>query len=349
MNQMMHHLGIVHCNPSTSNPLRKTSLSDSIQISMWDKVKSYMDDPTSYTNAPGVTDYSCVLVKSQSSTRPHFVQKTSKGVYKCDKECLMYKSTNGMCSHALLAASLSGDVDNFVNHYSKSKVPVNYANLAQHGLPVGGKKPSSRRKSSSKKTTAAVKDVVASADHLKRTKRTPVSTAATTQANSIISTQPPSNPSQQMTSHSLTHSYDSTVFAPYASINTLSTGVNLSTATPPPLIHYSPGSSSVGQPFSVMFLNARISRCQGCRGQIMQGLPAPDDVVIQHKEHVLFQNPNSGNWQLSRDLRNTYYHPCISPKHPGFNNSELLISPEVRRMLNPSHLSLFHSEFGLLL
>ena len=49
----------------------------------------------------------------------------------------MYKSTNGICSHTLLAASLSGEVNNFVN--PKSEVPVNYANLAQHGLPVGGK------------------------------------------------------------------------------------------------------------------------------------------------------------------------------------------------------------------
>ena len=69
---------IALCNPSSSNPLSKTSLSDSIQTSMWDKVKSHMNDPSSYKNAPGMTDYSCILVKSQSDARPHFVQKTSR-------------------------------------------------------------------------------------------------------------------------------------------------------------------------------------------------------------------------------------------------------------------------------
>ena len=90
--------------------------------------------------------------------------------------------------------------------------------------------------------------------------------------------------------------------------------VNFSTPGPPPLLHFSlesakgsssstglppsvrqshdPSSvhlttsahdSSVGQPFVVMFLNARISRCQGCRGKIEQGQPSPGDLVLQHK------------------------------------------------------------------
>ena len=72
-------------------------------------------------------------------------------------------------------------------------------------------------------------------------------------------------------------------------------------------------SSSVGQLFYVQLLtNSRISRCQGCRGAIEHGLHSPHNIVIQHKEHVLFQNPHTGNWQLSRDLRNTYYHPFLN-------------------------------------
>ena len=42
----------------------------------------------------------------------------------------------------------------------------------------------------------------------------------------------------------------------------------------------------------------RISRCQGCRGKIDHTL---DDLVIQHKEHVLFQNPHTGRWEMSHD------------------------------------------------
>ena len=82
----------------------------------------------------------------------------------------MFKSTNGMCSHSLLMASLNGQVDNFVSHYAKSKAPVNYVKLGQHGLPLGGKKPS-KHKVSSKKMTSAVKDILALADDLQRSKR----------------------------------------------------------------------------------------------------------------------------------------------------------------------------------
>jgi len=44
----------------------------------------------------------------------------------------MFKSTNGLCSHSLLAASLNGDFDGFVAHYAKTKDPINYAALGQN-------------------------------------------------------------------------------------------------------------------------------------------------------------------------------------------------------------------------
>ena len=155
--------------PSTSNPLKCIGLPAGIQSSMWDKVQRYLEDKSSYTRAPGVLDYSCVLVKSTSSTRPHFVERTGIGRYKCDKECLMFKSTNGVCSHTLLVATLNGEVDTFVQSYSKTKNPVNYTQLAQHGLPIGGKKPGSKRKASAKKTTAKIRKALADTDV--RTKR----------------------------------------------------------------------------------------------------------------------------------------------------------------------------------
>ena len=125
-----------HC-PSTSNPLTCTGFPATIQQSMWAKVQLY----TSYTQSPGVTDYSSVLVKSSSSARPHFVEKISSNMYRCDKDCLMFKSTNGMHSHSLLVATLNGQSDAFVEQYTKTKVPSNYAKLGQHGLPIGGKRP----------------------------------------------------------------------------------------------------------------------------------------------------------------------------------------------------------------
>ena len=109
------------------NPLLLTNLPESIKSSMWAKVQSYMQDESSYTKSPGVSDYSSILVKSTSGSRPHFVQKTGTNVYKCDHDCLMFKSTNGMCSHSLLASSLNDQTEAYVRQYTKkkNKVPVN--------------------------------------------------------------------------------------------------------------------------------------------------------------------------------------------------------------------------------
>ena len=152
------------CQPSSSNPLKSTNLPAGVQTSMWAKVQKYCEDKSLYTKAPGVSDYSCVLVKSISSVRPHFVQRTGSGKYKCDKECLMFKSTNGICSHCLLVSSLNGEVDTFVESYSKTRDPINYTQLGQRWLPVGSKKKGSKRKASSKNTTAKIRKIIADSD-----------------------------------------------------------------------------------------------------------------------------------------------------------------------------------------
>ena len=82
-----------------------------------------MQDESSYTKSPGVSDYSSILVKSTSGSRPHFVQKTGTNVYKCDHDCLMFKSTNGMCSHSLLASSLNDQTEAYVRQYTKKPLP----------------------------------------------------------------------------------------------------------------------------------------------------------------------------------------------------------------------------------
>ena len=353
---------------------------------MWAKVQAYIDDQSSYTQSPGVSDFSSVLVKSTSSDRPHFVQKVSTNVYRCDKECLMFKSTNGMCSHSLLVASLNGQVDTFVSYYAKSKAPVNYAKLGQHGLPLSGKKPS-KRKASSKKTTSAVKDILAQADDLQRSKRARASSdpyhetelVSSHPSDHLLSSSenptygvsaavyPPkrartlnesvsSLPSDHQDSHSPVYG----VSAPNTNITSISNTANFLSplSQPPLLLHLSPQSSSqispgpsssVGQPFCLMFHNAKISRCQGCRGQI-QSCSSPYDIILQHKEHVLFQNPHSGNWQMSRDLRNTYYHAklqCLTSKHPDFHSSEIIVSHYMKERLNHAHIYFLQEEFGL--
>jgi len=102
------------------------------------------------TLVPQVLLTSRVFMQSSSGTKPHFVLRIGKSKYKCDSDCLMFKATSGICSHTLLVAVLNDEVCSFVSSFTKSKTPLNYAQLAQHGLPVGEQKPSSKLKSTSK-------------------------------------------------------------------------------------------------------------------------------------------------------------------------------------------------------
>ena len=190
----------------------------------------------------------------------------------------MFKSTNGMCSHSLLAASLNGQVDTFVSHYAKFKAPVNYAKLGQHGLPLGGK-----RKVSSKKTTSSVKEILSLADDLQRSKRASGAHHVSNPPSSLLSDNSSSSlPSYHQHSQSPTcsvnaaqvhpskrartissphHVSDSPSFlpsdhqrshfpvygvsVPNTSITSVSNTANFlsSLSQPPPLVHVSPQSS----------------------------------------------------------------------------------------------------------
>ncbi len=392
--------------PSKDNPLHHTSLPRYTQETMWKKVQRYLDDPSSYTCAPGVSDNSCVLVKSSSGTKPHFVQRNGKAKYKCDGECLMFKSTSGICSHTLLVAVLNDEVSPFVCSYTKSKAGVNYAQLAQHDIPVGGRKPSAKRKGASNKTTAGIRLLMQNADEKEMSKRADIETSgrkavtgqrSSAQARSTLSSAAdalcnprhgvsmfssvvwPLSSSSLILSPSTTASPGMTstpqlagpppliqCAAPVSALASTGAQVNIQAVpfvTPQPFLspYQSPSmgfptaassqlTPAQTQPFWVMFATPRISRCQGCLGQIHPSA-APGDIVLQHKQQVLFQNPNTGTWQLSRDLRNTYYHVsknCVLSKYPHFNPLQALkVSLDVRQRLHDCHLEAIAAEFGV--
>ena len=80
-------------------------------------------------------------------------------------------------------------------------------------------------------------------------------------------------------------------------------------------------------------------------------LPPPDDLVIQHKEQVLFQNPKTGSFQLSRDHRNVYYHirlACVQRKFPSFQATQhLQAAKEVVSHFAASHKDFLLKEFSV--
>ena len=90
-----------------------------------------------------------------------------------------------------------------------------------------------------------------------------------------------------------------------------------------PLHQSQPQSSQLHQshsqprnPFWIVFVKGNISRCGGCGIRNMPTEagtphPAPDDICLQHKEYVMFENPHTGLMQWSHDLRNVYHHAYL--------------------------------------
>ena len=82
----------------------------------------------------------------------------------------------------------------------------------------------------------------------------------------------------------------------------------------------------VETPFWGTIVFGNVSRCNGSKGKIARDpnkkavLP-PDDIVLQHKGYVIYQNSHTGCYEQSRDVRNVYYHPwktCIASHFSDF-------------------------------
>ena len=115
-------------------------------------------------------------------------------------------------------------------------------------------------------------------------------------------------------------------------------------------------SSTEQDTFWLQFVRGNISRCNGCgkrdlRGEDGRPKPSPYDLCIQHKEHVIFENPHTGMYQLSVGLRNVYHHAsvrCITKKNVHFNpENALKISHDVRSKLTRVHFAYLLNKFGL--
>ncbi|MCG8624506.1 MAG: hypothetical protein MJE68_21245 [Proteobacteria bacterium] len=80
-------------------------------------------------------------------------------------------------------------------------------------------------------------------------------------------------------------------------------------------------------------------------------MPPPNDLVLGHKEHIIFNNPKTGRFEQSWDKRNVYYHPwktLIASQFADFNPQQhLSISREIRGKLHFEHFKLLQNEFGI--
>ena len=71
---------------------------------IWKKAADLITTPGNITPAPGNSP-EVKMVTSYSGQRPHLVMSCKSGMYKCDSDCLNYKSM-GLCSHVVAVAEL---------------------------------------------------------------------------------------------------------------------------------------------------------------------------------------------------------------------------------------------------
>lgn len=109
---------------------------------IWQKAESLHNSTVNIVPAPGHPS-DARMVASQSGQRPHLVLPVAKakgGSYKCDSDCLNYKSL-GLCSHVVAVANLNGSLPQLISVFCKTKKRPDFTKLAVHGMPSGrGKK-----------------------------------------------------------------------------------------------------------------------------------------------------------------------------------------------------------------
>lgn len=94
--------------------------------------------------------------------------------------------------------------------------------------------------------------------------------------------------------------------------------------------------------FWLPLVRGNILRCNGCGKHYLRGEDGRPKPPL-----VLFENPHTGMYQMSVDLRNVYYHArlqCVPP----LQSRKLKISQEVKSKLSKVNFAYLLGEFGLL-
>ena len=209
----------------------------------------------------------------------------------------------------------------------------------------------SKRKASSKNMTSAVKDILALADDLKWSKHARASSGPP--RDRITPTCSVVHPSKRARAFSesasskwlsglphpgLCSKYNHKriqhcqLFGPTASTATASspvTPVKFTSLTRLKLIHRATFTLDVSQ----------------CKNLKMPRLPWSDQTMLKStwchlsaQRACLVSNPNSGNWEMSHDLCNTYYHAMSGLKASRLSLLKLIVSQYVKERLNHVHI-----------
>ena len=102
---------------------------------IWNKDTELLNTSRAVTSASGHPE-EAKMVMSSSGQRPHLVLPCKGSRFKCDSDCLNFKSL-GICSHTLVVAELNKSLQEFVTSFKRSKRKPSFSEVAVHGMAAG--------------------------------------------------------------------------------------------------------------------------------------------------------------------------------------------------------------------
>ena len=335
---------------------------------IWNKASELLRDDGSLCMVPG-GNRKDRIVKSTSSSRPHFVTAKKAGQYVCDGECPNWKSLK-ICSHSVAAAEHNGDLGAFIQWLKKVKTAPSITKLVTTTMPKGrGRKgcapprkkmkkvPVATRKSFAdvlkEQTSAATVEhdqhVESSSSDSDDSERYDLTSSGgkfdieyslygcggDSQSSIPMSSAGRHHHSQQGGRVELTHSEAGT-----STRLTVTGGTQESSflpALPPPLVHFPSVSPQIDSPFELAFISGNISVCRGCRQKYHKPPRPPTDLCVRHKEWQKFVDPCGDQQSRYGDV---YYHcnvACVQSRCPEFTPEMLQIASTMAIQLLPVH------------
>ena len=297
---------------------------------IWKKAADLITTPGNITPAPGNSP-EVKMVTSYSGQRPHLVMPCKSGMYKCDSDCLNYKSM-GLCSHVVAVAELQNCLPRLISAYGKSKKRPDFTKLSTHGMPSGRGKKGGRapRHRTQKEPVTERVDGLGSSGY----GGGDVSVSAGSGAQAVgtahnsmfhITQYPYSGGSFSTSNPWISPFYPQPYIYPY----------DASLSDVPPM-------AAEDSPFYLYFITGNISKCAGCGNKYMKPPIPPYDLCVQHREWRSFTTAG----QSQSKFAPAYYHvnlPCIQKNWPQFCINDLKINEDIAAKLTPIHLEFLNS------
>ncbi len=316
---------------------------------VWKKATELLNTPNAITLAPGHPE-EARMVMSRSGQRPHLVLPCKGSRFKCDSDCINFKSL-GICSHSIAVAELNKQLQEFVACFTKSKRKPNFSEVAVHGMPAGR----GRKGSKAPRKRKELHPITERVDRISTKGSTSPAVGGSNNNTLNIHLDSPTRPAQAGVTPSYSYySQGPSFMTPGPSYMTPGPLYMPSSTSWMPSYHdwYAdfpppppPPMAEEAALFTLSTIAGNISKCAGCGNKYSKPPVPPYDLCVQHREWRSYTSPGGGP---QSKFSPAYYHVnvlCIRKNWPLFSPRDLIVSPEMSFKLLSVHKQ-FLSSFG---